>query len=322
MSDNNQTTLNELRQSLESVRQLRHSALASVVLMLIGVAIVIGSLIYSLTRLRPLERQIAQKQYEIQKSEERVTELNRNITELNEKINDLKGISEALLPEGIRRQAIILALDLKERNFPFKMGGRKPEDGGFDLSGFIDYILSQPKIGIIKDPANCNQSCLMNRSSIMKATTLGELMPGDLIFYEWEHTMMYLGGEKCIGMIYQGGIEIKDIRFMKIIGYGKVPYSEDFTGKFGIPLETDERLDWAKTNVQEKGKANGFDKVYIFKDADGYRTVAVFDSWEKAKENLPLAIKVNKTANEIKDFSVWCTKPKWIEEGGYFDCLK
>jgi cell division protein FtsB len=322
MSDSNQTTLNELRQSLESVRQLRYSALTSVVLMLAGGAIIVGSLVYSITRLRPLERQLAHKQDEIQKAEAKITEINRNIVELNERINNLKGITQALLPDGKRRQAIILALDLKERNIQFKMGGRQPEEG-FDLSGFIVYILSQPQIGIIKNPTLCDQPCLMNNSGIIKAATLAELKPGDLIFYEYNHTMMYLGGEKCIGMIYEKTIEIRDVHFgWKILGYGKVPYAEDFTGKFGIPLETDEKLEWAKTNVHVKGKANGFDKVYVFKDADGYRTVAIFDSWGKANENLPLAIKVNKTANEIKDFSVWCSTPRWIENGGYFDCLK
>lgn len=95
----------------------------------------------------------------------------------------------------------------------------------------------------------------------------------------------------------------------------------DFTGKFGILLETDEKLEWAKTNVYEKGKDNGFDPVYIFKDTDGYKTVAVFDSRESAKEKLPLAKKVNPTS-EIIDFSVLCSTPKWVDDSGYFDCLK
>ena len=96
----------------------------------------------------------------------------------------------------------------------------------------------------------------------------------------------------------------------------------NFVGKFGIPLETDKELRDAKINVEDKGKANGFTSVYILKDADGYKTVAVFDSRKKAKENLPLAIKINKTANEIKDFSEWCSNPKWIEADGYFNCLE
>jgi hypothetical protein len=63
----------------------------------------------------------------------------------------------------------------------------------------------------------------------------------------------------------------------------------NFAGKFAIPLETDEKLSDARINVEEKGKANSFTSVYILKDADGYKTVAVFDSREKAKENLPFS---------------------------------
>src|SRR5262245_50254025 len=74
----------------------------------------------------------------------------------------------------------------------------------------------------------------------------------------------------------------------------------DFTGKFGILLETDKEkdggLESAKRNVHEKGKDRGFDPVYIFSDADGYKTVAVFDNREKAKEKLSVAKKVNTTA--------------------------
>lgn len=188
MSENTQIKLNELQNSLKTFQQFRHSVWASIFLMLIGTVFVIGSVYYSITRLQPLEGQIAQKQDEIaQKKDE--------INKLEVRIKELKKTTQALLPN-------------------------------------------------------------------------------------------------------------------------------DFTGKFGIPLETDEKLEWAKTNVYEKGKDRGFDSVYIFKDDNGYRTVAVFDSREKARGNLPLAMQVNKTANEIKDFSVWCSNPKWIEDGGYFNCLK
>jgi cell division protein FtsB len=188
MSENTQTKLNELQNSLDTFQQFRHSVWASIFLMLIGVVFVIGSVYYSITRLQPLESQIAQKQNEIaQKTDE--------INKLEERIKELKKTTQSLLPNN-------------------------------------------------------------------------------------------------------------------------------FTGKFGIPLETDTELKDAKINVYEKGKDNGFDPVYIFKVADGYRTVAIFDSWEKAREKKPLAEKVNATANEIVEFKEFCSNPKWAEEGGYFDCLK
>lgn len=184
MSNNPQTTLNELQQTLKSVQQLRRSTWTSVLLMSVGVAVVIGSFVYSISRLRPLENQISQKKDEIKKLEGRIEELRKT--------------TQALLPN-------------------------------------------------------------------------------------------------------------------------------EFTGKFGILLETDGEkdggLESAKINVYEKGKDHGFDPVYIFNDADGYKTVAVFDNREKAKEKFPLAQKVNPTA-AIKDFSAFCPNPKWVDEGGYFDCLK
>lgn len=196
MSNNPQTTLSELQQTLKSVQQLRRSTWASVLLMLVGVAVVIGSLVYSINTLSPLQNQIAQKQDEIKKLEERIKELRKT--------------TEALLPNG-------------------------------------------------------------------------------------------------------------------------------FTGKWGIPLETNTKLEEAKDNVFEKGKKYGFDSVYVFKvtgkkmcfeaGPECYRPVAVFDSREKAEENRSLALKANPSANEVHPFDEFCPNPKWIDEGGYensgyYDCLK
>lgn len=191
MSEDRAEAFIELKQPLKSVQQLRYSALTSVILMSIGVVVIIGSFVYSINRLGPLKRQIAQKQDELNKLEEQKQD---EIKKLEERIKELR-----------------------------------------------------------------------------------KLLPND------------------------------------------------FTGKFGILLETDKEkdggLESAKTNVYEKGKDRGFDPVYIFSDADGYKTVAVFDNRESAKEKLSLAKKVNTTA-EIKDFSVFCVTPKWVDDGGYFDCSK
>lgn len=203
MSESKQPILNELQQTLKSVNQLRYSASVSVILMLIGVAVVIGSFIYSINKLRPLEIQVAQ-------IENQVAQKQSEIKDLEERIKELKKTTQALLPNG-------------------------------------------------------------------------------------------------------------------------------FTGKFGIPLETDAKLVDAKKNVFEKGKKYGFDSVYVFKMAgkdmcfdegpECYRTVAVFDSWEQADKKKPLALKANPTADEIHPFDEFCPTPKWIDEGGYensgyYDCLK
>lgn len=133
--------------------------------------------------------------------------------------------------EGKRGLAVQLAYNLKEKNIPFAPGGRNPETG-FDTSGFIDHILSQPEIGLIRNVSLCDQQCLMRLAT--PAATLSELRPGDLIYYEYSQTMMYLGNGKCIGMMFKGAndtngtIEIKDVDFAQKIGimYGKVPYDD------------------------------------------------------------------------------------------------
>lgn len=81
MEETSFPSLNELQQSLGVVRQLRRSGWISVFLMIIGVAVIVGSFIYSLAKLRPLERQVNEKQKQLQNAE---TELSRLVDESNE----------------------------------------------------------------------------------------------------------------------------------------------------------------------------------------------------------------------------------------------
>ena len=62
MSDVDDSSLTELRSSLQSVRQLRSSTVGSIILMAIGLAVVAGSFVYGISRLRPLQREISQKE--------------------------------------------------------------------------------------------------------------------------------------------------------------------------------------------------------------------------------------------------------------------
>jgi cellulose biosynthesis protein BcsQ len=174
------------------------------------------------TQRSQLDQELAKLNNEISKNQKDLETL-RQQQLFEQQVAQLKQIRDAL--SGKRRQAVSIALDLMDRHIPYSTGGRRPEDG-LDLSGFIDYILSQPLIGVVKDPINCNQDCLMKRSAIRSAASLDDLKAGDLIFYEYEHTMMYVGNDSCIGMIYNETVEIKDVQFMKIIGYGSVPYGD------------------------------------------------------------------------------------------------
>jgi myosin heavy subunit len=95
MSTDNPLPLNELQHSLKSVQQLRRSTLTSVLLMSLGVASILGAFLYSVTRLRPLERQINEKQQRLKDLEEKRTTLERETKEAEAKLaNALKAFEE------------------------------------------------------------------------------------------------------------------------------------------------------------------------------------------------------------------------------------
>jgi len=77
MESESQPPLSELQQSLNSVHKLQRSSWASVLLLITGGAFVVASFVYSITRLRPLERQIASAQKEFERLQDRSKELSR-----------------------------------------------------------------------------------------------------------------------------------------------------------------------------------------------------------------------------------------------------
>src|SRR5215216_3571540 len=234
MSETGQSTLDELQRSVTGLKQLRKSAFGSIVLLIIGVAFVVGSLTYSILKLRPLENQVKQKENDKIRLEQEIQEKNKEINARKERINKLRGLGDSLdSAHGKRKAALNLALELMDEGIPFKPGGRTKE--GFDTSGFIDYILASPEVRLPLDIGLCNQACLAKLTT--PAQTLGDLQPGDLIFYEYDQTLMYLGREKKsgkeqgIGMVFYGTpgkIDIVDVTFAKLRSpsYGKVPYGD------------------------------------------------------------------------------------------------
>lgn len=87
MEDENLPSLSELQRSLNSVRQLQRTGLGAILLMIIGIAVVVGSGIYSFTRLQPLEHQIVQKKTEldqIERAGQIASDRNQQIRRANE----------------------------------------------------------------------------------------------------------------------------------------------------------------------------------------------------------------------------------------------
>lgn len=120
MSDNNQSRLNELTQSLRAVQQLRKSAFISIILLLTGVAIIIGTFIYSITKLRSLERQISQKQQKIKEQEELSQELEKKLQSTRDTLGNMAAVLAPLAeadPDLARQVAGIIAANPNAPNY-------------------------------------------------------------------------------------------------------------------------------------------------------------------------------------------------------------
>lgn len=80
--------LSELNTSLELLRKLHHSTSSSIMLMVIGFGVIAGSFVYSITRLRPLETEVAQKQDQIKKLTDDLKELQDKISAAHEELDE------------------------------------------------------------------------------------------------------------------------------------------------------------------------------------------------------------------------------------------
>jgi cell wall-associated NlpC family hydrolase len=117
---------------------------------------------------------------------------------------------------GKRREAMELAFKLKDKNIPFKWGG-KTESDGFDSSGFAAYVLS--RVGALKNPEKYYSGLLQQT---FKPPQKPEI--GDLVFYEYGYIAFFLGSGDCIGM-KPSGIVVGPVDFgPKRLGYGRVSY--------------------------------------------------------------------------------------------------
>ncbi len=76
----------ELEQLEQAVQQLGRNSRGSIVMILIGACSLIGSLVYSATRLAPLEREIAQKQQQIAGFDQRLQQLSVSEAQLQQNI--------------------------------------------------------------------------------------------------------------------------------------------------------------------------------------------------------------------------------------------
>ena len=107
---------------------------------------------------------------------------------------------------------------------PYLWGGAKPEDGGFDCSGLIQYVYSQNGYSI---PRTAQEQFNNSTQKIKEA-----MQPGDLVFvgkkasngitHEVNHVLMYIGDNKAIESPRTGlNVRIVDLdNVSNIVAYG------------------------------------------------------------------------------------------------------
>src|SRR6185503_1099795 len=90
MSQINQSPVENLQESLSAIHRLSHSSTTSMMLMLIGLVVIAGSFLYSITRLKPLERQISEKQEALNTLEGEITDKRTLLEQLEKEIAEKK----------------------------------------------------------------------------------------------------------------------------------------------------------------------------------------------------------------------------------------
>lgn len=166
-------------------------------------------------------------------------------------------------PAAVKR-LLESALELSRRNLVYLYGSDDPANGGMDCSGFVHYLLRQH--GFTNSGRDSSsQYVWVRRAREFRAVVsrssdsfeLGELLPGDLLFWTGTytvirdppitHVMIYLGTEKATGArvmvgssdgrTYRGrkrnGVSVFDFTLPRasggvepratFVGYGRIP---------------------------------------------------------------------------------------------------
>lgn len=125
---------------------------------------------------------------------------------------------------GNRRKALESAWSFYEHHpqFPFKWGGKKPEDGGFDSSGYVAYYLADA--GVIVHPENYYSGALRAKFGVADASGAVELQAGDLVFEENKACWFVLDSNHILGMVPQGFVIADPTTLSSKVSYGRVPY--------------------------------------------------------------------------------------------------
>ena len=217
--------------SPQELARLRRSSLHAALGTSIGAALVVGALVYGMWQLHAVGRQVKEAEGLRDKAVKELDQVRTQLTQTQEELNratdllrynhpidyaDLKGLA---VGSGRSFPVLERALQLRQRNVKFKLGGRTPEEG-FDSVTFADYVL---------------------RSALRRGADRGtgpvvwadfkkvdQPQVGDLAFYAPSYSMLYFkdlrGNPFVIGMTPLGVASLKP-DFAPSQGYRRVPYA-------------------------------------------------------------------------------------------------
>ncbi|HEX8746473.1 MAG TPA: NlpC/P60 family protein [Pyrinomonadaceae bacterium] len=233
--------LSELK--TEEVRAYKRAMLYTLIPVLVGL-IVLGLSAWGVVKLERSKATAIKQAEEARRDIEILETQKRDLEEQTKRIRVTLGpdsFNEQEIKssvEGRRQLALNIAFNLYHRQPPvrFYWGGKEP-DVGFDTSGFVTYILSQVNVLTKQDTYWNDSSKLADKFGSKNFKSPGnmklsdfvsqELKPGDVIFYDNKLLMLYLGDDRCMGMLPTKGLVVTEVDFgFNIINIWKVPYEQ------------------------------------------------------------------------------------------------
>ncbi len=247
--------------------ELRRSSRVSLLLVMVGALMLLGSVWYSVTRLRPLqlevisvEQRLSKITSDLENKQERLMEIEKTVTSLQKdqeklldfivQVTDNKQVKLldpdvdwnsvkrdlSQLPTGDRKQALLVAILMAWKDVPFTLGGAATTSG-FDSPRFINFVLSKTGIEVKAAPGQRLSDALMQRFE-----KTDKPRPGDIVFYKGQvgsFGLIYLSDGKDrinpagIGTLQAiSPLQIMSLRnvntpYFPLIGYFRVVYPDE-----------------------------------------------------------------------------------------------
>lgn len=243
----------------DTFAELKRSSQISLVFVLVGALMLLGSVWYSVTRLRPLQLEVASAEQKLSEIEKTIASLQKDQEKLldfivqvadNKQVKlldpdvDWHSVKQDLsrLPTGDRKQALLIAILMAWKDLPFTLGGTATTSG-FDSPRFINFVLSKTGIEVKAAPGQRLSDALMQRFD-----KTDRPRPGDLVFYKGQigsFGLIYLsdgkdhGNPAGIGTLQAvSPLQIMSLRnvntpYFPLIGYFHVVYPDEGKDKSG-----------------------------------------------------------------------------------------